>query len=288
MIINAETLQALDTGVKKIYNDALKNTKESYKEYATVVKTKNHSVTYGWLEDFPSMKEWISNRDLKDLTAHTYAIAKKDWEASVTITRDDILFDNLGLVTPRVQSLAHTVNQHYNKYIGSLITVNDTCYDGKPFFATDHAVGGNTVSNTGDAVLSSQTLMNTYSKMLNLKNENNEPYDIEPTMLYIAPNLLSVAMTILNSDQIDSSSNITKNLVAFKVIPTMADNSWCLVDNSKPIKPFVIQITREAKIEKDETDMFKAKKMHYGVDTMDNAGYTFWQLAQFNDGTATE
>lgn len=288
MIINAENLLALDKGVKKTYNDALKNTKEYYKELATVVKTKNHSVTYSWLEDFPSMKEWIGDRDLKDLTAHTYTISKKDWESSVTITRDDILFDNLGLVTPRVQSLAHTVNQHFNKYIGTLIVSNDVCYDGKTFFNAAHSIGDGAASNTTDLPLSDVNLMTVYSSMLNLKNENNEPYDIEPTTLYIAPNLLATAMKILNSDTIEGTSNITKGLVKYKVIPTMADNSWCLVDNSKPIKPFVIQITKEAKIEKDDSDMFKAKKMHYGVDTMDNAGYTFWQLAYFSDGSLVE
>ena len=285
MEITLENIVALDKGIKKIYNDTFKDCPKNYLKQATVVETKNHSVDYAWLGDFPSMKEWVGDRDLKELTDHKYTISKKDWEASVTVYRDDLLFDNLGMVTPRVQNLANTVVEHYNSYIGTLITTNKNCYDGKAFFSKTHRIGQENVSNKSTLMLNSTNLMKVYSLMLNLKKENGNSFGIKPSKLYIAPNLLSVAMTIINSDVIGGSTNITKNLVEFEVMPDMHDNSWVLVDNTKPIKPFIIQITKKAKIEKSENDLFKSKKIHYGVDTMDNAGYTFWQLAHFSLGT---
>jgi phage major head subunit gpT-like protein len=285
MLVNAENVKNLTKGVNKIFNDSFKATPKAYEKYATVVPTKHHTVDYAWLADFPAMKEWVNDRDLKDLSAHKYTISKKDWEASVTVSRDDILFDNLGFVKPRVTDLAHVSVEHYNSYIGSLITTNGTCFDGKNFFAANHDVDGTSHSNTTDFKFTSANLMTVYSEMLNRKNENGNPYRIKPTLVYIAADLLATAMTILKSDQISGSTNTTKDLVEYVVVPEMATGTWALVDNSRPLKPFIIQITKKASIESDDSEMFKSKKIHYGVDTMDNAGYSFWQLAYFCDGT---
>ena len=288
MIVNRENVTNLTKGVKKIFNDAFKGAPKDYEKYATVVTTKNHTVDYAWLGDFPSMKEWVNDRDLKDLEAHKYTLSKKDWEASVTVTRDDILFDNLGFVKPRVTDLAHLPIKHYNGYIGKLIKTNGNCYDGKKFFAADHLIKeGTTASNKTDLPLNSDNLMTVYSAMMDRKDANDETYGIKPTTLYIAANLLATAMKILNSSEIDGSTNITKGLVEYVVLPEMAAGTWCLADNSRPLKPFVIQITKKAEVDSDDSEMFKSKKVHYGIDTMDNAGYTFWQMAYFSDGTGT-
>lgn len=285
MIVNKENITNLTKGVNKIFNDAFKGAPKDYEKYATVVPTKHHTVDYAWLSDFPAMKKWVDERDLKSLTAHKYTISKEDWEASITVTRDDVLFDNLGFVKPRVTDLAHVSVEHYNSYIGSLITTNGICFDGEPFFSDTHKIGTTTVWNKTNLLFTSENLMTIYSAMLNRKNADGTPYRIKPTTVYIAANLLADAMKILKSDQIDGSSNPTKDLVDYVVLPEMADGTWCLVDNSRPLKPFIIQITKKAQIDSDDSEMFKSKKIHYGVDTMDNAGYSFWQLAYFSDGT---
>ena len=285
MIVNKANISELTKGVNKIFNDSFKVAPKDYEKYATVVPTKHHTVDYAWLADFPAMKEWVNDRDLKDLSAHKYTISKKDWEASVTVSRDDVLFDNLGFVKPRVTDLAHVSVEHYNSYIGSLITTNGLCFDGKAYFADNHVVGAGTQANTTKYKFTSANLMTVYSAMLNRKNENGKSYRIKPNLVYIAADLLATAMTILKSDTIDGSTNTTKDLVEYVVLPEMATGTWVLVDNSRPLKPFIIQITKKAEIESDDSEMFKSKKIHYGVDTMDNAGYSFWQLAYFCDGT---
>lgn len=286
MIVNRENVAALTKGVNKIFIDAFKSAPKDFEKYATVVPTKHHTVDYAWLADFPAMKKWVDSRDLKDLTAHKYTISKEDWEASITVTRDDILFDNLGFVKPRVTDLSHVSVEHYNSYIGSLITQNGNCFDGKTYFHAAHMIGETAVGNRTNLPFTGENLITIYSKMLNLKNADDTSYRIKPTTVYIAANLLADAMKILKSDTIDGSSNTTKDLVEYVVIPEMVDGTWCLVDNSRPLKPFIIQITKKAAIESDDSEMFKSKKIHYGVDTMDNAGYSFWQLAYFSDGTA--
>lgn len=284
MIVNRENVANLTKSVKKIFNDTFKQTEKKYEAHATVVKTKNHTVDYAWLSDFPSMKEWVNERDLKNLEAHKYTLSKKDYEASVTVTRDDILFDNLGFVKPRVTDLAHVPIRHYNAYIGKLISTNGNCFDGKKFFANNHKVGDQMCSNSTNLPFNAENLNTIYDEMIERKDENKNSYGITPTIVYIASNLRAKAVKVLESTVIDGSTNTTKGLVKYEVLPELAAGEWCLADNSRPLKPFVIQITKDAEIDSDDSEMFKSKKIHYGIDTMDNAGYTFWQLAYFSTG----
>lgn len=285
MEVTLGAITAVAVAFSKIYNNALKEVPEDYKKFATVVETKSPVMTYTWLGQFPNMKEWVGERDVKALTDHKYTITKKDWESTVTVKRDDILFDQLGLLKPQVTELGHVSIRHLNDYLGDLITTNGVCYDGKKFFASDHKIGETTNSNKTNKKFNAENLDWMYQQMLKRKDTNAKSYKIKPTTLYIAADLLSSARTILKSLVIEGSTNTMAEMVEYEVVHDMADGSWCLVDNSRAIKPFIIQITKKAKIEKDDKDFFMKKEMYFGIDAMDNGGYTFWQLAYFSDGT---
>ena len=276
-------IRLLTNQVKKAF-DGLKAPKQAYEEIATVVKTKSHTVNYAWLATVPSMTEWLGARDEKTLADRTYHIVKKDWEASISVMRDDFMFDNLGIVKPKVQQLHHSVVKHYNAMVHKLITENGNCFDGQPFFG-EHDVAGTTYNNSGTASLSEDALFAAISMMLEIKDEEGEPLGIEPNRLLISPNLLKTAKTILGSKVIDGSDNIAHNLLQLQVIPTMPEDSWSVLDTTQPLKPFILQITKDGKVEEDTSKMFSEKRVIYGVDTMDSAGYGFWQMAFFSDGT---
>ena len=281
---NLANIRTLTGQVKKTF-DGLKTPTADYADIATVVNTKSHTVNYAWLATVPSMKEWIGSRDEKTLADRTYHIVKKDWEATISVMRDDFLFDNLGLVKPKVQQLHHSVVKHYNTMVHSLITANGNCFDGQPFFGA-HDVAGTTYDNSGTASLSEEALFDVIGMMSGIKDEEGEPLGIEPNRLLIAPNLLKTAKTILGSKVIAGSDNIAHNLLELKVVASMPANSWCVLDTTQPLKPFILQISKKGKVEEDTTKMFSEKRVIYGVDTMDSAGYGFWQMAFFSDGTA--
>ena len=276
-------IRALTGQVKKTF-DGLKAPKQAYEDIATVVKTKSHTVNYAWLSTVPSMKEWLGARDEKSLADRTYHIVKRDWEATISVMRDDFLFDNLGIVKPKVQQLHHSVVKHYNSMVHALITDNGVCFDGQPFFG-EHDVAGTTYDNSGTSPLSEDALFAVIGMMSAIKDEQSEVLGIEPNRLLISPNLLKTAKTILGSKVIGGSDNIAHNLLELQVIPSMADDSWCVLDTSQPLKPFILQITKDGKVEEDTSKMFSEKRVIYGVDTMDSAGYGFWQMAFFSDGT---
>lgn len=275
----------LTRGVSKIFNDLQSAPEAEYKTIATVNVTKSHTVDYAWLGDVPKMSEWIDARSKAGLKDYTYAIAKKDWEASITVKRDDFVFDNLNLVKPKIQQLSHAVIEHYNDLVYSLIPTNGVCYDGQPFFG-EHAIGKVKYSNKTTAKLTTDALFAAITAMTTIKTENGKRMKIKPNLLLIAPNLLQTAKTILGAKTIEGTDNIAANLLELKVVHDLPTNAWCVLDTTQPLKPFILQISKTAKLEADTSKMFDEKQVYYGVDTMDNAGYGFWQMAYYSDGSA--
>jgi len=277
-------VRQLTKGVNLLFGQAMKQVQKDYLDIATEVNTKSHTVDYTWLGELPAMREWIGLRNFKTLKDYVYTIAKRDWEATISVKRDDFLFDNLGVVKIKIPQLVHSINAHYNNLVFGLIKLNGLAFDGVNFFGT-HTLGATSYTNLGTKKLSETALFDAVNFMQGIKDAEGEALDVTPSLLLIAPDLLKAAKTILGSKQISGSDNAAEGLVKYKVVRQMDPGTWCLIDNTKPLKPFLLQITKAGKVEEDATDMFKTKTVHYGVDTMDNAGYGFWQMAYFSDGT---
>lgn len=55
--------------------------------------------------------------------------------------------------------------------------------------------------------------------------------------------------------------------------------AWYLVDESRGVKPVIIQKRRDFSLTRDDSDVFKQKLYNYGADGRFVAGYGFWQFA---------
>ncbi len=290
--ITRENLLKLDKGISKLFAKAMEERKADglYKLIATVIKTKNPTATYTWLGDFPAMAEWVDERQLKELQAHVYEITKKDWETSFSVTRDDVIFDNLSSVTIKVDALVEAVIDHYDALVTDLITANGTCYDGKKFFSTHTKGSGDDVAsytNLTNHKLTKDNVFAVIAKMKAIKREDGKTsYGVKPNVLVYAADLEQAALKITGSDISDGDSNEAKGVLKPMCVSGMAAGTWAVLDCTRSLKPFIIQITKEAKSpERNDGDLFKNKKVHFGIDTMDNAGYGLWEFAHFCDGS---
>ena len=276
----------------------MQSVKTDWNKIATEVKSSNIVEEYDWLGDFPKMREWVGDREIKDLTAYSYSLSKKDWELTIEVDRDYIEFDKLGLIVPRVQNLAYESATHYDEIVFSLLESNGLCYDGEAFFSSNHIFGkevdgvtDKVYSNIGTKSLTQDNLLSEVTEMALIKSDSGKPLRIRPTLLVIPPALEGVARRLLLADTINNETNMTKGMMDYLVVPHLSSSSgWYLFDTSRPLKPFILQITRAMKFSAMDTpadeSVFMRKKFRYGVDSMDTAGYGLWQLARYNDGTA--
>jgi len=215
MIINQASLSAVYRGFRTIFNEAYTSQKPLYERVAMVVPSTLREETYAWLGAFPKMREWVGERQIQNLSLHSYTIKNKDWEITIEVDRNDIEDDAIGIYKPIVSELGRAAAVHPDEIVFGLLRDGFTtpCYDGKNFFDTSHRVGDRDVSNFGGGT----------------------------------------------------------------------GTAWYLLDVSKAVKPLILQSRRDvefvSKESPDDENLFMRKKLLYGVDRRDNAGYGLWQLA---------
>lgn len=293
MIINQAALQAIFRGFKVIFQNAFGEAKPTYTKVATVVPSSTKSEEYKWLGKIPRMREWIGDRVIQNLSAYDYTIKNKDFELTVSVDRNDIEDDTIGVYNPLVQSIGQSAATHPDELVYALLKdgFDNKCYDGKTFFATDHKEGKSGVqSNKGTHKLTPDTYGAARASVMSLKDDQGKPLKVVPTLLVVPPQLEGMGKKILLAEMIDNETNIYKGSAELHVEPELSGNptAWFLLDASKPVKPLIFQQRKKpefvAKDKLTDDNVFFQKEFIYGVDSRDNAGYGLWQLAYGSTG----
>ncbi|MGP9792161.1 Mu-like prophage major head subunit gpT family protein, partial [Roseinatronobacter sp. NSM] len=71
-----------------------------------------------------------------------FTITNRKFESTISISRDDISDDRLGVFAPMIQSMGYEAAIHPDHVVFGLLAAGfDTlCYDGQNFFDTEHPV----------------------------------------------------------------------------------------------------------------------------------------------------
>lgn len=141
-MVTPDLLKALNTVFQKNFQDGLAKAESTYTEIATVINSTTASNTYGWLGQFPKLREWVGSRVLKDMATHGYTITNKKYEGTVSVSRTDIEDDNLGIYQPIIEEMGYAAGVYPDELIYALLALgrSSLCFDGQSFFDTDHPV----------------------------------------------------------------------------------------------------------------------------------------------------
>lgn len=142
MLINSTSLNALRVGFSAAFKRGLDQAEPDYKKIATIVPSTTKENKYGWLGKMPNMREWIGARVVHGIAEHDYAIKNKPFELTISVDRDDIEDDNLGVYDPLFVNMGESVSAHPDQLcFGALKNgFSMECFDGQFFFDTDHPV----------------------------------------------------------------------------------------------------------------------------------------------------
>lgn len=149
MLITATALAALNTGFKSDFNIGLTGAKPQWPRVATRVGSTRSANTYGWLGEWPGLREWIGDRVVKSLSEGDYTIKNRSFEATVGVDRDAIEDDEFGIYGSMMTDMGQAAAEHPDELIFSLLKggFETECYDGQNFFDAEHPVGDRLVSN---------------------------------------------------------------------------------------------------------------------------------------------
>jgi phage major head subunit gpT-like protein len=151
MIINAANLELAYKGFQTVYNEAKLKAPAHAMEIAMAVPSSARDETYGWLGAFPQLREWVGPRHVKGLKAHGFTIVNRKFESTVSVSRDDIADDRLGVFKPMFSEMGTIAARHPDELVFELLKsgFDSPCFDGQNFFDTDHPLddaGGATVT----------------------------------------------------------------------------------------------------------------------------------------------
>jgi phage major head subunit gpT-like protein len=292
MIINNAALQTAAKGFRALFLASLAIATVTWTNIATAVESNSSEETYAWLAELPQVREWIGDRQVKNLEGASYTIRNRKWELTIGVTREEIEDDKLGVVKPRVQDIAQQMASHPDDLLAEVMLdgFDHECFDGQYFFDTDHPVNGQSQSNTGTAPLSAESYGAARANLAARLGANGKSMKIKGTHLVVPPQLEDVAKIILMSEQIEGSTNIYRNSAQLVVYPELSSNptAWFLLDCSKPVRPFIVQQREKPEFvaceNTQDSQVFMKDKFLYGARARHNVGYGLWQMAYGSTG----
>jgi phage major head subunit gpT-like protein len=143
MIINHGNLQNLYNAINTAFNKGFVGAPSFWQKLAMKVPSQTRTNTYTWLGSTATIREWVGSRVVTKLSASGYSIENKKFEATVSVPREDIEDDTYGLHGPMFEKIGRDTAMFPDEQCFSLLARGFTtdCFDGQPFFDTDHPVG---------------------------------------------------------------------------------------------------------------------------------------------------
>lgn len=156
MNINSQTLAALYTGFQTTFRAGFGAVASSWQRVAMQTNSTTREEQYAWLNALPGMREWIGDRQIKNVSQSDYTIRNKDYEETVSVQRNDIRDDRLGSYGKLFEALGEDAAKMPDILVWSQLKAGFTtpCHDKQYFFDTDHPVldaagAAQSVSNFG-------------------------------------------------------------------------------------------------------------------------------------------
>lgn len=150
MDINNSNLSGLYNGFKTNFAKGLQGAVSHYATIAMQIPSATTETTYAWLGALPSIREWIGDRVVYDLSISSYKVINREFEATVAVPRTKIEDDQYGIFGPIFEKMGRDTALHPDELVFDLLGkgFSTKCFDGQYFFDVDHPVGrGETVTS---------------------------------------------------------------------------------------------------------------------------------------------
>lgn len=297
--IIGEFYNALEQDIGNTWVPGLSNYFESNQE----------SETYASLGMSPVMREWVGGRQTKGLRENGIIIRNKKYEATLEVLVDEIRRDKTGQVMIRVRELAQRTNAHWAGLLSTLLINGESapCYDGQYFFDTDHEEGdsgsqsndltSNITTPTAPTTGEMETaILKSIEAILGFKDDQGEPMNEnarEFLVMVPVPFMSAAAAAIGSSIIVDSSTSRSNTILTLGSIGGFAIRIAVNARLSWTTKFATFRTDAETKslirqeeegvmvsaIAEGSEEEFKNDRHLYGVKSIRNVGYGYWQRA---------
>lgn len=303
MLINRSNVETVFTNLRTTFNQAFQATETQYQNYATLLDTQQITEQMDWIGDLPNWREWVGDKQIQALAAHTYALTCVPWESTFAVSRRDLEADKLGIYAIKARAAGEQAAYFPEERVAEAANASftATCWDGKPFFATDHPTedkNGNaaTYSNKGTAALSASTqaaaiasLGAGLTALQTMKNTKGRLIRVNNIRLVVPPALRDVANILATNERLEDGKQNPYRGLTVDVWPELTNAAaWFLFGASSGLKPFILlqrqKPTAKHVVDPSDSRVFMTGNYLFGMEADAIAGYTFPQLAYGSTG----
>lgn len=268
-----------------------------YPTISTIIPSDGADEEYGWLGSMPGVREWLGDRQWNELRAADYRLVNRTWESSLKIKREHIDDDRLGIYGPILERLAMKAVRHPDKLMIDLLVNGETdlCFDGKSFFATDHAWGDSgaqdndlvaTVTSASSVTVSEfqDAWLESCSAMLGFKDDHGDSIhdtvvDNLTDLVCIVPLALrGVATKALEASLVNGGeTNVVIDRPRIVVIPSLPSGvKFYTAKTDDPLGPLIFQPRKPLTREIAELDSIENKDAKFMTESRYAMGYGMW------------
>src|SRR5882724_3247713 len=204
MQLTPSLLQAFFTALDVQYQRGYQKRRTYWQEYAWLSPSGTENKTYSWLAELPGMREWIGEKQVKNLSARAFQVVNKDFENTFGIDRNKIEDDEAGIYSQSAMLQGDVVARWPDDLVTAALIAGTTTlgYDGSFYFSNNHPVDVDdstqgTYSNllTGTA-LNQANYAAAKAAMRSFKGESGKPLQVLPTMMMVGPSLEQTALEV--------------------------------------------------------------------------------------------
>lgn len=307
MSLTPARVRAANVTVSTRWQMAFMNTPIWWMQIANREPSDAPSNIYAFQNALGIMKRRGQGPVFRDVSAQAFEVFNDDWDDGIKIPKNELSDDRLKIYLRTVDMLGNRAAKWPDQQIARLIINGTTglCFDGKPFFATDHPIDptgmvtgtwGNLSTLGGAGALSETSYSAARAAMAVFPDQANQPLGVVPTILAVPPALRTTAKKIVNATLVGGgNTNVLQNDVEVLEIPELAagfaggsDTAWYLFAQIGGVLPFGWQ-DRESpilipKTNPTDDNVFFDKELLYLIDARGEFFYALPYLAYKTPG----
>lgn len=282
----------------KTFDTSIRTASPFYPRIANVIPSDGSDEAYGMLGGMPGMREWLGDRQFKQLRSGTFTIANKLFESSLLIEKTNLADDRKNLYNMPMEQLGAEAAYHPDELLFEAFVLGETvpCFDGQYFFDTDHSWGDSgTQSNDLTYAAATGTVPTAaefraaynaaYAAMLAFKGDNGKSF-FRPTqaqqvirpLVLVPPALLPIATDGLTARN-DANNNPVTVLGNPELVPItyLTDATKFYVLNvAATIKPMIFQAREPLSRQMKGLDDIETKDVKFMTQARYNVGTNAW------------
>jgi len=246
MEITQGNLEAVFTGLKAVFNEAVQSTEdERTKRLMELVPSTAGTEQYPTATLLGDLEEVLDEVTITGIGTFVQSVPNRTFARIVQVKRNDVADDNIGVYRPGVRQLGRRAALYPLRLAAEVLLAgfSDEWIDGTTVFSDSHQwVGGQAWSNRGDLALDATNFEAACNELERRSGPDGAPLGLEPDLLVCGLANKAAAEGILEVQYLEAGqSNRNYKKCDLLVLSRFGNGEAWFVMDTDPVKPLILQ-----------------------------------------------